>query len=533
MSDTYDVIVIGSGFGGAITACRLAESGARTLVLERGRRWDTTNYPRSPSDPWLFDHRRPEKQSGWLDLRFFPRMTVAQGAGVGGGSLCYSSVVMRANAERFESGWPEEINLESLEPFYERVGTTMNVSPIPDGQRTKRHLLLENAGRSLGHSDRFMSVPLALTFDPDYSYDLPDPLSHSHSKAHDNAQGVRQGTCVHLGNCDIGCDVRAKNTLDLNYIPWAEKHGADVRPLHLVRTIEPDGTGYVVHFDRVTPDGLTPGRERAERVVVAAGSLGSTEILLRCRDEHGTLPGLSAHLGRHWSANANVLSPARYPAGAKIEQSIGPTISAGLEFMDGSVNGQRFFIEDDGFPNVLLNALDGLSRGSRMSPIRWALRKRLERGRSLDEKNPLGDVMVWLGEGVDAGDGRLWLGRDTLRPWERRLKLSWDAASSAAVIDTIIEMHERIAAVGGGRLDTPFFWRILRSLVTVHPLGGCRMGKSASDGVVDHLGEAFGHKRLYVADGSIIPSSIGRNPSMTIGALAERIAYHIIEDNPA
>ena len=537
----FDVIVIGSGFGGAVTSARLAESGAKTLILERGRRWDTSNYPRGAKAPWVYDHNRPEKKNGWLDLRFFPRMTVLQGAGVGGGSLCYSSVVMRANAERFEEGWPDEINLQTLDPFYSKVGRMMNVSPIPDGQRTARHMLLEQAAKALGHSDRFMSVPLALTFDKKYDYDLPDPLNEEHSKSHLNEQGVQQGTCIHLGDCDIGCQVRAKNTLDLNYIPWAEKHGAEVRTLHMVRTIEPDGTGYIVHFDRITPDGLVPGSERAERVVIAAGSLGSTEILLRCRDEHGALPDVSRHLGHHWSANANVLSPAHYPADADIQQGIGPTISAGLEFMDGSVNGQRFFIEDDGFPNVLQNALEGLARSKRMSPFRWALRRRLERGRQgggsldrgLDEKNPLGDVMIWLGEGVDAGDGKLWLGRDPLRPWERRLKLSWDAGSSARVIDTIIDMHDQIAKTGGGSLDTPFFWRYLQSLVTVHPLGGCRMGTSAADGVVDHLGQVFGHERLYVADGAIIPSSIGRNPSMTIGALAERISHHMIEGEPA
>src|SRR5262249_18126704 len=157
-----------------------------------------------------------------------------------------------------------------------------------------------------------------------------------HSKPFTNAQGRPQGTCVHLGNCDLGCDVRAKNTLDLNYIPAAEDRGAEVRSLHLVRSVRHQDDGYSVAFDRIEGSRLVPGEERAERVVLAAGSLGSTELLLRCRDEYRTLPGVSARLGEGWSANANVLTPDHYPSNWEVQQSIGPTISGGLDFMDGS-----------------------------------------------------------------------------------------------------------------------------------------------------------------------------------------------------
>src|SRR3954451_21031994 len=121
MGQRFDVIVVGSGFGGAVTACRLAEAGARVLVLERGRRWAPEEFPRAPTDPWLFDHAHPEKRHGWLDLRMSPRMTVALGAGVGGGSLCYSSVVMPADPDYFARGWPDEIPRAELEPYYAKV----------------------------------------------------------------------------------------------------------------------------------------------------------------------------------------------------------------------------------------------------------------------------------------------------------------------------------------------------------------------------------------------------------------------------
>lgn len=546
MSERFDAIVIGTGFGGAVSACRLAEAGARTLVLERGRRWSPATYPRRSTDPWLFHVRHPEKHHGWLDLRFYKGMAIAQGAGVGGGSLCYSSVVMEADADVFGDPWPAEVTYGELAPHYAKVRAMLRLEPIPEKQRTHRFDLLRRAAERLGWGDRVESVPLAISFDPEYHYGLPDPIDAKHSKRFVNPQGVEQGTCVHLGNCDIGCDVHAKNTLDLNYVPAAEAKGAEVRPLHVVRSIEPlssngNGGGYRVHWDEIRDGRMVAGSADAERVVVAAGSLGSTELLLRCRDEHGTLPELSRRLGHRWSANANFLAPARYPREVAVNQGIGPTISAGLNFMDGAAGGKRFFVEDDGFPNVLLEAVRArLSAGGdgwlgrRLAKrlkidLEAKLDDRLERG--FDEKNPMKQVMVWLGEGIDGADGRLHLRRRWLAPWKRELSLDWDVSGTRAVIERIVDAHERLSGVEGGDLRVPIWWRLAKALVTVHPLGGCGMGRSAEDGVVDHRGEVFGYPRLYVADGAVMPSPTGRNPSMTIGALAERTAELMTRDS--
>ncbi|MDP8942531.1 MAG: GMC family oxidoreductase [Actinomycetota bacterium] len=527
MAPRFDAIVVGSGFGGAIVACRLAEAGARVLVLERGRRWTPDQFPRKLGDPWIFHPRRPERHNGWLDLRFYRGMTVAQGAGVGGGSLCYSSVVMEADPALFQSGWPPEITYEELRPHYEKVGRMLAVGVIPAGQRTQRYKLLQRAAEQLRYGDRFESVPLAIAFDPEWSYDLPEPLDPRHSRSFENSQGQRQGTCVHLGNCDIGCDVKAKNTLDLNYVALAERHGAEVRPLHLVRYVQPAEGGYRVVFDRIEDGRLARGEERAERVVLAAGSLGSTELLLRSRDQYRTLPRVSGALGRHWSCNANFFTTGVYSRDTKVEQSIGPTIAAGLDFMDGSIGGQRFFVEDDGFPNVLLGALTARLRSGRVNPFAWALQTHLRR--AVEEKYPMRNLMVWLGEGADAADGKLSLRRPLLRPWTKELRLSWDARRSAAVIDAILATHRRLTEATGGRFRAPLYWSLLRSLVTVHPLGGCKLGTSPGEAVVDHRGEVFGHPNLSVADGAIVPVAIGRNPSMTIGALAERAAALMVD----
>jgi cholesterol oxidase len=525
MSQKFDAIIIGSGFGGAITACRLAEKGMKVLILERGRRWDARDYPRKAGDAWLFSNSEPVRHNGWLDLRFFTHMAVTQAAGVGGGSLAYSSVALEATPSLFQNGWPAEITYQELKPYYDRVAQVMNLQVLPEGQLTQRFKLAREAAGKLGHADRFAKVPVAVSFSPDWNYQLNDPFNPKHSKTFTNAHGQQQGTCIHLGNCDIGCDVRAKNTLDLNYIPRAEQRGADVRPLHIVRVIEAGDGGYRVVFDRILNGRLVRGAETSARVLVAAGSLGSTELLLRCRDEHRTLPELSRRLGYNWSANANFLSMATYSGSDRVQQSAGPSISSAMDFMDGSYRDQRFVIEDDGFPNLMLNSLRASREaGSAMAPD-GSLLKEIEEHLGVDD--PLRNVMVWLGAGMDAADGQLVLKRPWFMPWTRVLDLLWTPQHSEGVIEAILTMHASITEATGGRLTPPVSWQLFRNMVTLHPLGGCKMGATRETGVVNHLGQVFGYRDLYVVDGSILPTSVGRNPSHTIAALAERIAAHV------
>lgn len=523
MANKYDVIVVGSGFGGAVTACRLAEKGLRVLVLERGRRWDPSKYPRTAHDPWIWDENRPQWLNGWLDLRCFPRMTVAQGAGVGGGSLIYANVVVDARKELFEQGWPSEITYQELRPYYERVALMLAISPLPKNQLTERFKLTREAAEKTGHGDRFRPLPLAITFDPQWHYGLQDPHSDDHSKAWTNPHGQQQGTCIHCGNCCLGCHVKAKNTLDLNYIPQAEKHGAEVRPLHLVQRLEPTDGEYQVHFDRLDRGKRIAGQERARYVILAAGSLSSTELLLRCRDQYRTLPKVSQFLGRNWSSNGDFLTPAIY-RGRKVSPTQGPTISCAIDFLDGSQQGEKFFIEDGGFPNAIGNHFERHASTRGLNPkFRMILRAM---GNLVSSGDPLHTVMPWFAQGIDAADGRLRLGRAWWAPWRRKLKLDWRFRNSRGTIEAIVSMHKQLAAAGGGVPMVPASWSLAKVLVTPHPLGGCNMGTSQDNGVVDHRGAVFGYPGLYVADGAIIPKAIGLNPSKTIAALAERIADH-------
>lgn len=521
MAADVDAVVIGSGFGGAVTACRLAEGGYSVLILERGRRWDKTNFPRTPTDPWLWDHGHPELRHGWIDFRVFPHMAVVQGAGVGGGSLIYANISVNAKPDTFETGWPPEITYAALEPHYRAVREMLQAQPVPENQWPERTRLLKLAAERAGTADRFEPLDLAVTFDEAWQYDLPDPHAHSHSKEFINAHGKGQGTCVHLGNCDIGCDVGARNTLDLNYIARAEGHGAEVRPLHLARGIEPVTDGYRVWFDRIEDEALVPGEVSGRVVIVAAGSLGSTELLLRCRDQYRTLPNLSPFLGRNWSSNGDFLTPAIHPLRA-VSPTRGPTITAAVNFLDGSHHGQHFFIEDGGFPDLAGNYLMRLAEGASAHPGVKALINTVRF--LLSGSDPFKHVMPWFAQGRDAANG-------TLSLKANRLFLDWDVRESEPTINAIVQTHMDFAAKTGGVPLVPLTWTIGRDLVTPHPLGGCNMGTEPDRGVVDHKGEVFGYRDLYVADGAIVPEALGLNPSKTIAALAERIAALIVAEH--
>ena len=499
MTAPYDAIVIGSGFGGAVTAARLAEAGYRVLVFERGRRWTPSEFPRRPGDAWRWSEDHPERHNGWLDLRIFRRMAVAQGAAVGGGSALYANASIRADPGTFAAGWPPEITYDELTPHDARVAQMLAVQPIPPGQWPPRTTLLREAAEAVGHGDRFRPLDLAVTFDPAWSPADRDARTPARSRRFMNAEGQEQGTCVHLGECAIGCPVLARNTLDLNYIPRAERHGAEVRPLHIVRAIQRAGDGYRVHADRIAGRRLVRTSERARIVVLAAGSLGSTELLLRSRDVYRTLPGLPRAIGYGWSANGDFLTVG-INAGRTIAPTFGPTITSAVDFRDGTVTPESFLIEDGGFPEVL--RLGGV----------------------------FNHVMPWFSQGRDASDGRLVLRRRWPGVGRRRIWLRWDPARSRPTFAAIGAMHNRLARATGGLPIAPLSWSLVGYLATPHPLGGCRMGANPATSVVDHRGRVWGESNLYVADGAIVPRALAANPSRTIAALAERTAAIIVAE---
>jgi cholesterol oxidase len=492
----YDAIVIGSGFGGAVTACRLAEQGFSVLVLERGRHWqDPTQYPKNLFDlkSLLWWRLFPNRFNGWFELRLFKRMMVVQGCGVGGGSLVYANVCINAPEQAFETGWPGQISYRGLEPYYKKVESMLAPETVPPSQVSRRYETVWAAATAKSRQFRFEAVPLAVKFDRTW-----DPARKGTEPA--------QGRCNGCGKCIIGCEYGARNTLDVNYLKDARKtHKVDIRPLHVVRKIEQTSRGYWVIFDEIDREHQsmkTGGHEEAPIVVVAAGSLGSTELLLRCRDQYRTLPQISRCLGYNWGANGDFLTLGLYRK--QVVASHGVTISCAYDALDGEEFKAPLFIEDGGWPKQLF------TKGSHTMP--------------------------WFGQAMDAADARLFLRRSWLSwllrdasPQKMKLDLYWKSERSKAVYDAFANAHrEMIHATGGWAL--PSTWAMFGFLASPHPLGGCNMGTTSTDGVVDHRGAVFGYDGLYVVDGSVIPMAIGRNPSKTIAALAERSAEFIAAD---
>ena len=353
-----DVVIIGSGFGGAVAACRLASPDRKVVVLERGRDWSLPQNGGTPQGfrDYLYSSRMPSLLNGWLDIRFLDQMMVATGAGVGGGSLIYANVCIDARDDVFDSGWPSQITAAEMRQWYRKVNDMLEPQHIPPGQLNPRVHLLKDAAAELGLKPKYETLPLAVTFDQSPQAGGAQPWNPS--------QPYARGTCVHCGDCVIGCTHGAKKTLDQNYLKHATDNGNDteIRALSMVTHIEqePDGT-WRVHYVKVD-EGLGHRKRQivGKIVILAAGSIGSTEILLRSRDGYRTLKSLPRALGRGWSPNGDFLTLARYRKRGLLEPTKGPTIGARIDLLNGvdlpddnmiGFDG-RIFIEDGGLPNI-------------------------------------------------------------------------------------------------------------------------------------------------------------------------------------
>lgn len=522
MRPAYDVVVVGSGFGGAITGCRLAQAGRSVCILERGKRWDKTDFPRSTGEVAKSFWVRNESL-GFLQYDAFRHIDVIRGCGVGGGSLHYFNVHLRTPKECLAPpAWPAEVTRATLDPYYALAEDMLESRPLapPQGRelpaRTKAFLAAASAtGR------RAELVPIGVYTGED--------RRNPHG-------GAPQSACDYSGNCMLGCDLHAKNTLDLNYLPLAEKHGAEVYPLHLVDKIEPlGGNGYRVSFYRLDPehpDRSEPGWVEGRQLILAAGTLGTSELLLRAMHVHRTLPKLSGALGTRFSGNGDFILAGTFDTDREIDPGRGPSITAGADF---STANNRIYIEDLGFPDPFLWFLEGAIPSSHrlaniiraavsylraslgLGPDRASLEvNRLFRGGTTTRYLP------YLGMGTDAANGLLKLK-------DGYLDIQWSHRKSRQMFRELEAALKDLSRSLDGTYITSLLWQWpFRKLLTAHPLGGCFMGDSIEKSVASHRGEVWGYPGLYVADGSLIPSALAVNPSFTISALAERVAFWMI-----
>jgi cholesterol oxidase len=520
----FDVLIIGSGYGGAVCAARLGAQrrpGVSIAVLERGREWVPGTFPDrlTSFNPLMPFSRRAswlkEQLSGNpLGLFGFHEgdVQVVIGSGLGGSSLTNCAVALETEEDVFrQAPWPVELQAKDvLRPYYAAARRMLNPQPTPSNRATPK---LRN---HLGTASSLMAkgvwqmaaypAPLAIT--------VADRT---------NAQGIRQHGCVQCGDCATGCNVGAKNSLDMNYLPLAWSHGALLFTQVAVTGIRKRDDVYEVDYV-LRPDASNPGREErgvasASVVIVAAGTMGSNEILLRSRQRGGL--AVSDRLGKHFSGNGNHLGfvdyqyadPAVYTDSAGVgvangtpRSPIGAYIEGVLDFRRAERTLERRVIIED------LAQASSLARG-----VELLMLAQLDRAITL------------LGCGHDRAEGEIRLDNDLPT-------VHWPDYERQPSHGELNRLMEQYASAYGGRFR-PF--TPARSY-TAHPLGGCRMASSSAGGVVNHRGQVFDpaaggdgrsvHANLYVADASVVPTALGNNPLLTITALAERIAELIVTD---
>ncbi len=479
--ETADVCIIGSGFGGSITAARLSEeTGRKIVVLERGKRWSGADFQQSQELSYIFELYEDIQGDG---------IFVGLGKGVGGGSLIYSSMCFRAPSPVFEltndSGlriWPQWYTRQNLDPYYEIAESVLKVvqlgwsetEAIPSWQRVSKKDGVFAKGCDL----------LGKTCDP---------------------ARVSLQNCHNCGWCSTGCKFDKKQSLILNYIPMAEENGVEFRSECEVRIISPLWKGYQVIYKDLVSDawkGIW-----AQIVIVAAGAINTPALLLRSRR---FLPSLSDQVGRNLSGNGDIA------LGGLVPDEI-------FEAYKGKIMGSiSYGWWDEG---IVLEAAFGLPIGPGVKypihlegacqPYYWGL----EHKHMMREYG--NHVLFLTGLGLDGNDGTVMI--DALG----RPKVSWQTSpKSRAIYDAQIRaVRQIIEALGGTMIITHYMET--GEVVSAHPLGTCRMAESVSEGVVNQSCQVFNYPNLFVVDGSVVPTALGVNPALTIAAIAEKVSQDI------
>ncbi|PKA70805.1 cholesterol oxidase [Pseudomonas baetica] len=543
IKEHYDVIVIGSGYGGGIAASRLSRAGKRVCLLERGREIQPGEYPNTmiAATEELQVHD-PDghigSRTGLFDLHVNAQQNVVVGCGLGGTSLINANVALEPEPGVFDDPrWPQAVREHRdtlLKDGYARAREMLKPNPYPDTSPNLPKLdANKKSAEYLKQGAHFYKPPINVTFDK-----LPNNLNHV---------GVEQLPCNHCGDCVSGCNNKAKNTTLMNYLPDAWNHGAEIFCQAQVRHLERDGDGWIVHFQY-----LDSGREKfsaptlfvkADIVVVSAGTLGSTEVLLRSRDKGLVMSG---QLGENMSGNGDILG-----FGHNCEQTIngigfgahpakelhpvGPCITSVIDMRTEGDWRSRMVIEEGSIPGALgrpmVPSMAGFAEmlGVATDDSFSGKVKYKEREAESFLRGPyygaLHNMQTYLIMSHDSGQGRMVLDN------KDQLRIDWPGVGEQENFKLGNDrLHQSTKALGGVWVENPIWTKLLKhSIVSVHPLGGCVMGEDAGQGVVNHKGQVFSgaagtdvYANLYVTDGAVIPTSLAVNPLLTISAVSER-----------
>lgn len=520
----YDVVVVGSGFGGSVAALRAAEKGYAVAVLEAGRRFADHELPRTS---WRVRRFLWAPALGCLGIqrltllrgRRGAGMLVLSGAGVGGGSLVYANTLYRPPPEFFQDPQWREITdwRDELAPWYDLASRMLGVTTYP--ARTPADDAMRAVAERMGAGDTYRPTPVGVYFgEPGRT--VPDPYF--------GGAGPDRAGCLHCGACMTGCRYNAKNSLPKNYLWLAERAGAVIVPQTTVTAVRPAaGGGYEVTAVRTGPG---PRRRRvyhAEQVVFAAGALG-TQRLLHAMRTRGALPHLSDRLGHLTRSNSEAIVGASVPAraakrrglafhqGVAITGSFHPDVRTHIEPVRYGAGANALGLLQSalvaGGPARPLRWLGALLRAPHLIAHRWWVRR-------WSQRTVIALVMQSLDNSVTLRWRRAWYGRRRLfaEPGTGEPNPTWIPAGHRAAR----LLAEEIGGYPAGAVTEAF-----NVPLTAHILGGAVIGADPTRGVVDPYHRVFGHPGLHVLDGAAVCANLGVNPALTITALAERAMAH-------
>ena len=515
LKQKYDVVVIGSGFGGSVSALRLAEKGYDVLVLEKGKRYNTSDFPKTNWNIKKFLWMPNLFLYGIQCITLLKDVFILHGAGVGGGSLVYANTLLMPSDEAFNDecwiggGWKEK-----LKPFYDKAKFMLGATKAPYLGETD--YILKNTAKRMDKLDSFKEVDVGVFFDSSGEV-VKDPYF--------NGKGPDRNGCVLCGGCMVGCRYNAKNTLDKNYLFLAEQLGVTISPEKEVVYVKKNSDdSYIINYKKSTGFIRNSDNIYAKKIIFSGGVMGTVKLLLKCKDK-GFLSKLSDCLGDYVRTNSESILGVRSRSLSKSKDfTKGIAISSGFKPDDKthievvrygkgqngmSILTTHIFSKNNKFltvfkwlANMILHPIDFIKDSI---PYKWS------------SQTVILLVMQPINNYLKLTYRKKW--------WRLGAKSMNSELSQGNPIPSSIPMGEKVAKDIGAEIKgvpmSTYMDTFFGIPTTAHILGGATMGDNIDSGVVDDKFEIFNYPGLYVIDGSVVPSNLGVNPSLTITALAE------------
>lgn len=520
MKNDFDYIVIGSGFGGSVSAMRLAEKGYSVLVIEKGKRFGINDFPKSDWNLKKFLWMPKLRWFGFQKLSFFRQVAILSGVGVGGGSIVYGNTHMFPPDDFFNNPvWAHFKNWKNvLTPYYDLARHMLGTKTLTN--YNEEDLLLKEVAADMGKEATFSGVNVGVYFGD----------TEKETDPYFNGKGPLRLGCKECAGCMVGCQYNAKNTLDKNYLYFAEKYGAGIMDRSIVTKIECTNGRYTIHTkDSTSWFSKNQKTFTSKGLIVSGGVLGTMDLLLKQKYKYKTLPKLSGQLGENILTNSESLcgvsgADRKLNNGLAISSYFNPDEHTHIEIVK--------YNDRSGAMGKLANLAVGKGNGF-IRFMKWvftAISHPLNFLRLTFRFKNWGknSIIFLVMQSLDNSMRMVW--KKGL--FRNGISIKNDKDSKVhAFIPIGQEVMNRYAKKVNGIAQNTWLEIILNMPMTAHILGGCPMGETKEEGVVNEYFEVHGYKNMYILDGSVIPCNLGVNPSLSITALAEYAMDNIADKN--